>query len=533
MANIFVAATATWNGKALKGARKDINTFERQIQKLGRTIGVSLSAAALINYSKKAVNAFAADEKAAKALEQQLKNTGYQFSAPGVEMYIANLQKVSGVLDDELRPAFQSLLTVTGSITLSQEALNTALNVSAATGKSLGEVTQALAKGYAGQTTALSRLGAGLSKATIKTGDMDKILGELNDKFAGQAQARLSTYSGKMDLLRVASANVSEEIGKGIIGALEALSQDTSIEETTKKMENLGKSTGKTITGFGVLIAELKKIPGLTTAKDIVTGTNIFNLLGKLSEINARGKYPTAPAKETPAMGRIAAQQRKLEAAALKNSVALRKQENEQLKAKTEVDKLRDKFDVERIGLMKALGEATDAETKLRLEAKIAILDNNEALAKKILAEMEAAKKAAELAAAFGNAANSLSAQIAKMEQMNAYLIDRINQKIAAGVFTPPQGVSIPGFGDRKTPPVGLTMAEGAPLGTGGTGIFGSFAYSPQDLAFRGTNLAGNEIKITIDTAQSGDQFAQLIADSVQVAQRSGYSTTSAGSLNP
>jgi hypothetical protein len=54
MANIFVAATATWNGKALKGARKDINTFEKQIQKLGRTIGVSLSAAALINYSKKA-----------------------------------------------------------------------------------------------------------------------------------------------------------------------------------------------------------------------------------------------------------------------------------------------------------------------------------------------------------------------------------------------------------------------------------------------------------------------------------------------
>lgn len=31
---------------------------------------------------------------------------------------------------------------------------------------------------------------------------------------------------------------------------------------------------------------------------------------------------------------------------------------------------------------MKALGEATDAETKLRIESKLAILDNNEALAK-------------------------------------------------------------------------------------------------------------------------------------------------------
>jgi hypothetical protein len=526
MANIFVAATATWNGKALKGARKDINTFEKQIQKLGRTIGVSLSAAALINYSKKAVNAFAADEKAAKALEQQLKNTGYQFSAPGVEMYIANLQKVSGVLDDELRPAFQSLLTVTGSITLSQEALNTALNVSAATGKSLAEVSQALAKGYSGQTTALSRLGAGLSKATIKTGDMDKILGELNDKFAGQAQARLSTYSGKMDLLRVASANVSEEIGKGIIGALEALSQDTSIEQTTKKMENLGKTTGNTIKGLGVLIAEIKKVPGLSTVKDILTYGNIFNTLGKLNEINQRGKYPTAAARETPAMGRIAAQQRKLEAAALKNGVALRKAENEQLKAKTEVDKLKDKFDVERIGLMKALNEATDAETILRLNAKIAILDNNEALAKKINAELEAAKKAKELADAFGGAASALSAQIARMQAMNDALINKINDRIAAGTYTPPPGLKIPGissmFPAAQGPLGGIDYT--VPMGSGNP------VYAPGS---SGTPMSYADVRLTIDVAQSGDQFAQLIADSVQVAQRSGYSTTSAGSLNP
>jgi hypothetical protein len=524
MANIFVAATATWNGKALKGARKDINTFEKQIQKLGRTIGVSLSAAALINYSKKAVNAFAADEKAAKALEQQLKNTGYQFSAPGVEMYIANLQKVSGVLDDELRPAFQSLLTVTGSITLSQEALNTALNVSAATGKSLAEVSQALAKGYSGQTTALTRLGAGLSKATIKTGDMNKILGELNDKFAGQAQARLSTYSGKMDLLRVASANVSEEIGKGIIGALEALSQDTSIEQTTKKMENLGKTTGNTIKGLGVLIAEIKKVPGLSTVKDILTYGNIFNTLGKLNEINQRGKYPTAAAKETPAMGRIAAQQRKLEAAALKNSVALRKAENEQLKAKTEVDKLKDKFDVERIGLMKALNEATDAETILRLNAKIAILDNNEALAKKINAELDAAKKAKDLADAFGSATTSLGTASSRLQALIDSITNKINLKTAAGEFNP-TGLNLPGIKQLFPPALGPLggIDYTVPMGSGNP------VYAP---GTSGTPMSYADVRLTIDVAQAGDQFAQLIADSVQVAQRSGYSTTSAGSLN-
>ncbi len=41
----------------------------------------------------------------------------------------------------------------------------------------------ALAKAYGGQTTALSRLGAGLSKATLASGDLDLITKELTQKF--------------------------------------------------------------------------------------------------------------------------------------------------------------------------------------------------------------------------------------------------------------------------------------------------------------------------------------------------------------
>jgi hypothetical protein len=32
MANIFVAATATWNGKALKKAKKDVDVFNKQLK---------------------------------------------------------------------------------------------------------------------------------------------------------------------------------------------------------------------------------------------------------------------------------------------------------------------------------------------------------------------------------------------------------------------------------------------------------------------------------------------------------------------
>jgi hypothetical protein len=47
---------------------------------------------------------------------------------------------------------------------------------------------------------------------------------------------------------------------------------------------------------------------------------------------------------------------------------------------------------------MAALNAATDEETKLRIRSQIAILDNNEALAKKYNAELDAANSARKLA---------------------------------------------------------------------------------------------------------------------------------------
>jgi hypothetical protein len=62
---------------------------------------------------------------------------------------------------------------------------------------------------------------------------------------------------------------------------------------------------------------------------------------------------------------------------------------------------------------MKALGEATDAETKLRIQSKLAILDNNEALAKKYNAELNA-KTAADLLAESANKAATALTELPK-----------------------------------------------------------------------------------------------------------------------
>jgi hypothetical protein len=467
VANVVLSAIATFNGKGLTKGQKQVKSFEKSVKSLGRTFGYAFTAAGIVNFSKKAIAAFAADEAAAKSLEMQLKNTGYAFSAPDVEFFIANLQKLYGVLDDQLRPAFQTLLTSSGSIVKSQKALTTALNVSAATGKSVEEVSAALAKGFSGQTTALTRLGAGLSKATIATGDMGKIMDELDAKFAGQAASRLTTYAGKMDQLKVASASASEIIGGSLLDSLSLLSNDNSLS------------------GFSNLLTGLAtKLAALDAA--------VFGFVAKVLGRKQKTSNFTYSLGSGAGVELAKIQEKKK----IKESIALRTQENNQLKAKTAVDKLKDQFDLERIGLTAALNSATDEETKLRIKAQLAILDNNEALAKKYLAEMAAAEAARLLAESMKKSAEALEAAFqATIARLKIY------DPIAA--IAPGQG----GFGGG---------------GGGGGGIPSpSMTQAADYQSYRSGERATN---ITLELAPNTDTLGQLFYDAFLINQRDGKS---------
>ena len=539
MANVVVSAISTFNNKGLKKGKKEISAFEKQVKTFGRTFAAAFSVTALTRFSREAVKAFAADEAAAKALEIQLKNTGYQFSSPAVELYIANLQKTTGVLDDQLRPAFQQLLTVTGSITMSQDALNTAMDVSAATGKSLTAVTTALSRAYAGNTTGLSRLGAGLNKALLKTGDMDAIMAELNNKFSGQAIARLDTYAGKLSLLSVAAANSREIIGKGLLDALSALGKDNSIASVTNSMEKFATATSEVLVGLGKVAGRLKEIAsigGIDTSflrnipgiGALIRGTELLRGAGR-QEVDRGGQERSAT--------RIAAQQRKIEAQAIKNSVTLRKAENDLLKKKTAVDQLKDKFDLERIGLNVALNEAVDAETKLRIKAQIAILDNNEALAKKLLAEMEATNKLKEFADALANGTNKYDAMISGLiGQFRALGLSLQESMALAGMSARYQaqadafaaGRGPGGAAPLSTDPYDILIRQLAPeLNT----QYGLPAQEAISLAHMSARYQAQADAITLRIDASGDKMSQAIAESIQQATRNGYSTSGAGQL--
>jgi len=530
MANVVVSAIATFNGKALKKGQKDISAFDKSVKKLGKTFAGTFGAYQLLAFSKKAIAAFAADEKAAKSLEVQLKNTGFAFSAPGVEAYISSLQSLYGVLDDELRPAFQQLLTATGSITKSQDALQTALNVSAATGRSLSEVSAALTRGFSGNTTGLSRLGAGISKATLKSGDMNKIMEELNAKFASQAAARLETFAGKMSLITVASADAKEIIGKGLVDALTNLGNDKSIGNFTDSMTELAKGIADVTRGIGELGRGITTIANLPGLKQLITFSYEMSAIGLLQRLG-RMSAPAAvlPANKQRSAGRIDAKRFQTEDKLAKAKAAelLLLQKKNAIENKN-VEELRKKFDLERIGINAALNSATDEETKLRLKAQLAILDNNEALAKKYLAEMEAADALKKLAAEAAAAGKSLT-EFALVQVRS--LINRINAQIELintqfGIPSAAPTVSAPG----------LPSQPASYFQDLATSLVGSSSYAGMNVSQIATERAresGNrslDVNVRIDSP-SGDKFAQLVAESIQVAGRSGYSTTGAGQL--
>jgi hypothetical protein len=153
-------------------------------------------------------------DKAAGATKAQVQAT---------EDHIAAMALATGVADDKLRPAMSNLVLATKDVATAQDALGVALDVSAATGKDVETVSAAMAKAYAGNTGSLARLVPSLDKATLASGDMNAIMGELASTTGGAAAAAAGTAAGQMQIMQVQMDEAQESIGTALLPALSAL----------------------------------------------------------------------------------------------------------------------------------------------------------------------------------------------------------------------------------------------------------------------------------------------------------------------
>jgi hypothetical protein len=419
VSNIVIDIAAEFTGKnAFKKAETSTDKLSKGVKSLAKTLGVAFGTQQILAYGKAAVRAAAADEKAQKQLALALKNVGLGRDAAASEGYIQKLQKEFGVLDDNLRPAYQTLAVATRDTAQAQKLLQLALDISASTGKDLASTSSALSKAFLGNNAALSKLGVGISKADLKTKSFEQITAELSKTFAGSATASANTFQGSMDKLAVSSANAQEIIGEGLINALKILSEDSSVSDLATGMEEFATAISESIQGLAILIAQIKSVGNLP-----------FGGAGAIFDIDKLFKFTMIPylrslakganqgSANDPAAGlaHLAELEAKYTAATLITSKKLTAEELKQLKAKqlkAAIDKANlalgkgaEVFDLERIGLQAAelnqasqLSKVTNQAQLLqitndlaRLQVKQSILDLDKAIASQDVAAITVA----------------------------------------------------------------------------------------------------------------------------------------------
>ena len=210
--------------KATQGSQSELSKLNKRITGFSKSaksafasIGVGLSFAFIARELGDATKAAVEDSKAQAILAKQLENTtgANKEQIKSVENSISKWQTQFGVLDDQLRPAYATLIRSTGDVTSANKLMAIALDASAATGKSLEAVTLAMGKSFNGSDTALLKLMPSLKGSKDMIGDLAKAT-------AGAAETAANTDP----YMRMTAifADLQEKVGMALLPALGKLS---------------------------------------------------------------------------------------------------------------------------------------------------------------------------------------------------------------------------------------------------------------------------------------------------------------------
>ena len=432
-ASIYYDIITEYNGKGAKTAATSFGSLDSLGKKLAKTLATTFSVAAVEEFARKSVQAFAKEDAALKVLGQTLGNIGLGFKAVEVNSFITKLAESTGVMKETLFPAFETLIRYTGDVTKAQDLLKLSLDVSAGTGKDTAAVALALGKAYGGNTTALGRLGAGLTKAQLSSKNFLLVQDALTALFKGDAAVAADSFQGKINKLKVAFTEFQVQIGEGLVTSLTTLGNNHSIDGLTSQMDKLGTATKEVLVGFSSLVSKLTnsgvgsvigkigRFLSLGLQEDIQafrdlgkkTMANPFSayinpmdaVVQRKAEIDAANKVLAAKKAELAAQQKIL--QSKKDAAALEKA-------NAALKLANSV------FDMSQIEIVAALQRNVSDDQALRLNLQLALLTQNADAAAKLTQEL----LSTQIAALLVQQANPFDTWTKSMQDALTALID-------------------------------------------------------------------------------------------------------------
>jgi hypothetical protein len=236
---LSIPLVTTFADEGIKKALKSFKQLEsasdkaKFILKAGAVAGAAAFAAlgtaafqagqALLGFAKMAADDEKGQKQLALSIRASTKATDAQIAA--TEDWIDTTQRAVGVADDELRPAYARIIRSTKDFDKAQRLLRLALDVSAATGKPLQAVTEALSKSYDGANTALTRLGLGYDKAKLKGMDFNEIQKDLEGRFGGAALENANTYEGVMARFAITLDELKETLGAAVLPYMKKLAE--------------------------------------------------------------------------------------------------------------------------------------------------------------------------------------------------------------------------------------------------------------------------------------------------------------------
>ena len=533
--NVNVLINTKADLKGFKQAETAVTKLNKTIKGLAGTFGIAYGTQAVVAFGKASLKAFTEDQVAATKLAKAVDNLGLSFANPAINKFINDLEKSSGVVDETLRPAFQGLITTTGSLIQSQTLLKDALDISRGSGVDLATVAQDLANGYVGITRGLKKYNTGLTQAELKSKGFAGVLKILRKEYSGANAAYLGTYAGKFDILSVAVDNAKEKIGKGLVDAFTNLSGGGSVTAATDSINVFAEAIASLERGTGTAIGIL---PTLLDKIKAAGKSFFFGAVGKQFNLPVtpnpkppkKTKTDYERIKELLAKSEADAQKRAkaLAAATLKTQKALTAEQKKQAALK----KAGTVFDLEQIQLVAALKGKLSAEEKLRVEAQLALLNDNADLAKKLTDQILQAQDETGNLAKF---LTSLPDANNPFQYLDAYLnglavkaasLSRATTMGAGSVtsITP----DVPQFSSGNTSAVSNTDFFST-LATQGAGASGGFS-SVVAAAMGGS---GTTINITVEGSvlseqdliaqiQNGTQLASLSGSPSQIGRIAG-----------
>jgi len=435
--SILINIASEFTGKkAFKEAESASDKLEKKVKALGKSLAITFGAAALANYSRHAVKAFAADEAAAVRLTQAVDNLGLGFANARVSAFIADLEKSAVVADDQLRPAFQALLTTTGSLTKSQELLNLAIETSRGSGVDLATTAQDIANAYVGVTRGLRKYNLGLSQTELKTLSFAEVQQKLNKQFTGSNAAYLDTAAGKLAAISLAADNAAEVIGGSLVNAIGALSGEGGAAGFARVIDGIAGKISDLIdeTAEFIFITKYAFNP-----KNLFKGSAGFDAaLKAFQQRLANSKMPAFDPTNNAVTGygKDNAAQRAAEAAAAKRAkelAALQKKQVTAQKALTaeqkkqaSLKKSANIFDMEQIQIIAALKGKLTEDEKLRLQLQLAIIQGNDKVAADLATKLAESQYRTEnlsvLLATLPKALNPFADWITNLDEVEARL---------------------------------------------------------------------------------------------------------------